>query len=314
MQASKLTMLRGTREQPFDFQPIIVIGAARSGTNMLRDLLTALPGFATWPCDEINPIWRHGNVSVGHDELDVSVHLQPRIRKYVRLAFRKQASALRSPCLVEKTCANSLRVPFVDATIPEARFIHIVRDGRDVVASAMKRWKAPFDLRYSLSKARFVPWSDIPYLAGSQFLNRMNRLISQDHRLSSWGPRFAGMQKMLVANSLPEVCAWQWKLCVDKSLSYLESLPQSRVHFVSYEQIGRSPVPEVARLARFLGIDLDQSTIQRISGMVRRENSGSWRGAWNEILEQVLTRIMADTLAKCHYDVNSSILTRNRAA
>ena len=40
---------------------VVIIGAPRSGTNMLRDVLTSLPGFATWPCDEINLIWRHGN-------------------------------------------------------------------------------------------------------------------------------------------------------------------------------------------------------------------------------------------------------------
>jgi hypothetical protein len=31
-----------------------------SGANMLRDVLTLLPGVATWPCDEINYTWRHG--------------------------------------------------------------------------------------------------------------------------------------------------------------------------------------------------------------------------------------------------------------
>lgn len=38
------------------FTPVVIIGAGRSGTNALRDALTALPEFETWPCDEINPI------------------------------------------------------------------------------------------------------------------------------------------------------------------------------------------------------------------------------------------------------------------
>ena len=38
--------------------------------------------------------------------------------------------------MVEKTCANTLRLPFVDKVLPEARYLHIVRDGVDVVASA----------------------------------------------------------------------------------------------------------------------------------------------------------------------------------
>ena len=48
---------------------IVLVGAPRSGTNMLRDVLTALDGIGTWPCDEINYIWRHGNVRYPSDEL-----------------------------------------------------------------------------------------------------------------------------------------------------------------------------------------------------------------------------------------------------
>jgi len=33
---------------------IIIVGAPRSGTNMLRDVLTSFDGVCTWPCDEIN--------------------------------------------------------------------------------------------------------------------------------------------------------------------------------------------------------------------------------------------------------------------
>ena len=49
-------------------KPIIIIGAPRSGTNMLRDVLCNLDGVGSWPCDEINYIWRHGNVKNPSDE------------------------------------------------------------------------------------------------------------------------------------------------------------------------------------------------------------------------------------------------------
>ena len=52
-------------------QDVIIIGAPRSGTNMLRDALTALPDCGTWPCDEINYVWRHGNVGFPSDEFRV---------------------------------------------------------------------------------------------------------------------------------------------------------------------------------------------------------------------------------------------------
>ena len=46
---------------------IIIVGAARSGTNMLRDILCFFNGVETWPCDEINYIWRYGNASFPTD-------------------------------------------------------------------------------------------------------------------------------------------------------------------------------------------------------------------------------------------------------
>ena len=52
-----------------NIQKVIIIGAPRSGTNILRDVLTSFDGICTWPCDEINYIWRHGNAKYPSDEL-----------------------------------------------------------------------------------------------------------------------------------------------------------------------------------------------------------------------------------------------------
>jgi len=56
-----------------NLKPIIIIGAARSGTNILRDTLTQLPSITTWSCDEINYIWRHGNINYPSDEFPVEL-------------------------------------------------------------------------------------------------------------------------------------------------------------------------------------------------------------------------------------------------
>ena len=44
----------GRGASPMNRAPVVIIGAPRSGTNMLRDVLVGVGGYATWPCDEIN--------------------------------------------------------------------------------------------------------------------------------------------------------------------------------------------------------------------------------------------------------------------
>ena len=53
------------------------------GTNMLRDIITSIPDFDTWDCDEINPIWRYGNKSFETDVLLPS-SANTKVKKYIR--------------------------------------------------------------------------------------------------------------------------------------------------------------------------------------------------------------------------------------
>jgi hypothetical protein len=86
----------------FPFTPVVIIGARRSGTNALRDMLARLPEFTTWNCDEIP-----------------SNRAIPRIHRFIRAAFLHLWHHSGQPhFVVEKTCANTLPVPFVDAIRP----------------------------------------------------------------------------------------------------------------------------------------------------------------------------------------------------
>ena len=85
------------------YKKIIIIGAPRSGTNMLRDLLCNIDGVGTWPCDEINYIWKHGNIGSLTDELS-PVMATTSVIKYIRNQFNKFAHKEKLGFVVEKTC------------------------------------------------------------------------------------------------------------------------------------------------------------------------------------------------------------------
>lgn len=229
-------------------RPVVIIGAGRSGTNILRDILVADPEATTWDCDEINYVWRHGNRSTPTDEFEPT-QATPDVRAYIRRAFVRQARRGDAPVVVEKTCANSLRVEFVARVLPEARFVWIRRDPVAVVASAMKRWRAELDIPYVARKARFVPASDLPYYASRYLQHRISRLFTADHALPSWGPRFQGMDEAVRSKPLHVVCALQWRRCEERASAAFKRLgPGSHVE-VGYEDLVQDPSRTVDRVA-----------------------------------------------------------------
>lgn len=272
-------MSHDSSDQPADslpFVPVVIIGAGRSGTNSLRDMLTRLPDFSTWPCDEVNPIWRHGNVFWPNDEIPPEC-ARPSVRLYVRRAFLRLWKKTGKPgFIVEKTCANSLRVPFVDAVLPEAKYIWIVRNGIDVVASACKRWQGELEvpgLRYFLAKARYAPVSDLP-LYGFAFLkSRLARVTGRDNRLGTWGPRFAGIDDHTDAE-LEEVCARQWAACIERSNSAFEAIGQSRVLKVHYEDFTTQPDVILSAILSFLGAGATEQEMSEAIEPVRSTSIG----------------------------------------
>ena len=148
---------------------VIIIGAARSGTNMLRDALVKFQSCDTWDCDEINYIWRYGNRNYPNDEL-TSNDANAKAISYINRAFDRCAKQKECEYLVEKTCANSLRVSFVDKVVENALFLNIVRDCSDVVSSAFDRWTANVDAGYLAKKAKHVPLGDLPFTLADTLL------------------------------------------------------------------------------------------------------------------------------------------------
>lgn len=258
------------------YEKVIIIGAPRSGTNMLRDLLVELPGVGTWPCDEINYIWRHGNVRYQSDAFEPEM-ATPGISEYIQKQFDEFAGKHKFDVVVEKTCANSLRVGFVNQVVPGAKYIFIVRDGLDVVGSALLRWKAELDIGYLLKKARYVPVGDLPYYATRYLWNHIYRLVSGKKRLAFWGPALDGMDGIVASHTLEEVCALQWAACVDAAEGELRKLDPNQVIRVSYEKFVSNPVEEFERVSGFLGRSVPAEMLATLPAKVSSTSVGKGR-------------------------------------
>jgi hypothetical protein len=279
---------------------VIIVGAPRSGTNMLRDVLTSFDGIATWPCDEINYIWRHGNVRYPSDEIPAE-RATPAIQNYIQQRFSNIRQKYSADVVVEKTCANSLRVPFVDAVVPNAKYIFIYRDGIDTTGSAKERWTAKLDIPYILEKVRYVPKMDLPYYALRYFWARIYRLISREKRLAFWGPALDNMPSIMENNTLNEICALQWQRCVDKAEAAFSTMPAHKVVRVRYEDFVRRPGEELSRILEFIGKEVEPEKIARAVEGVSPRSLGKGRKALGEQEGASLEVLVGETLKRYDY-------------
>lgn len=234
-------------------KPIIILGAARSGTKLLRGILASHPGLSAVPWD-VNFIWKYGNYGIPHDELEPG-NLEPRIRRFIETSL---ARFLRSGThrLVEKTVGNTLRPAFVRAALPGCVFVHLVRDGRDVAESARRMWQAPLDWRAVLEKVRSFPPAAVPTYGVQYVRGYVRRALGQrDGAVASWGPRWRGIDKDVRELPLIDVCALQWVHSLARTRACLDALPTSDWIEVRYERLVADPAAEVARLLAFLGLD-----------------------------------------------------------
>lgn len=281
--------------------PVVIIGAPRSGTNMLRDMLTKIPGWTTWPCDEINYIWRHGNVRYQSDAFPPEL-ARPRVARYINRSFDCLARRTGAQVIVEKTCANSLRVGFVNKVIPNAHFIFIYRDGYDAVGSARHRWQAEFDLPYVLRKARFVPLSDMPYYAVRYLWNHLYRILSGRRRLAFWGPRPDDKDSLVETCSIEELCAYQWRACVESALDAFDRMAKMPVIKVSYETLVNEPETQLARIVGALGMSVDQISLVHAAQGVSAASVGKGRYELGPEIIQILEPILGSTQRRCGYE------------
>lgn len=128
--------------------PIIVYGAPRSGTTYLEQILNAHP--AIFISHETRVFaWLHGALNLTENHLlvandrDVFVeHLRAVFPQVMRDFYRRLAPGVRywgdkNPHYADPRVAGSLDL--VAELFPGSLFIHIIRDGRDVVSSLLRK-------------------------------------------------------------------------------------------------------------------------------------------------------------------------------
>jgi len=283
--------------KPSPLRPVVIIGAARSGTKILRDSLSVALGVPCLPYD-VGYVWGYGNES-REDDCLTATDLTPRSERLIRRFLGRYADV--EGRLIEKSVSNTLRVPFVAAVLPGATFVHLVRDGVDVAESSRRQWTAPPDYRYLVRKARHFPLRMVPTYGRRYAASLLRRRVADDGRVATWGPRYPGMITELAQTDLLTVCARQWRESVNRARRGLAETGVRAVE-VRYETFVQDPAATLDRVADFCGLSTTPTSLAAASTAIRPDRTGHGRHTLTETeLEDLDDEIGAD-LAVLDYE------------
>ena len=252
----RLAMLLGRRWQAaFAHRlrnPVFVVGTARSGTTLLAWLLGDRPEVAEW--SEANqlwdPSWFPWTPEMAEEppfELDPRAFTERWWRenrgrgREIRASFGAFQSLAGRPVFVNKSPFHTFRVRQVLELFPEARFVHVVRDGRAVVLSYA---------RHLLARGKLREWP------------------------AEWRQRVERSPEPLY-----ELLAHLWceSLCeVDGAARDLGLAADGKMLRLRYEDLAEDPDGTVSGLDSFLGLTAGRSLRRQIAS-----RNYKWRQAFS---------------------------------
>jgi hypothetical protein len=262
--------------------PLFVIGCSRSGTTITFETLAASGAFLNFGC-EIPQFWNglHGPHSNGWEsEAAGADDARPEHRDAALRFFYQRLGA--GPVL-DKTCINTLRVPYLQRLFPDARFVFIHRDGRDNVSSMIDGWRlGRTDGGFGLEKF-FGPSPEPVAINGGEF--------------REWHFFLPPGWRAYNGASLEEVCAFQWSSANRLALDAKERIPRDQWIELRYEDLFERPVAMFRELFARLDLPFTEAMRARcanlqptsiVKGAPRKDK---WKEHNREAIERILPAI-----------------------
>ena len=229
--------------------PVFIVGSPRSGTTFLGQCIAALPevSYHHEPratkavCRYVhNGVWSHSKSKFFYALVYrwlMRVHLDADLR------------------FVEKTPRNSFIIPFLNRMTKDARFIHIIRDGRDVAMSLQKT-------QWYRNKRKVYDRT-----AGGE-RGRTPRFWTETHR-----------REEFVSTSDIHRCIWAWRMHTEAVLESATTLDSGQYCEIRYESLLQSQ-EEWDKILSFLGIFTESSRDSFVNAITRdghRNSIGRWK-------------------------------------
>jgi putative sulfotransferase len=169
------------------------------------------------------------------------------LASHMRFLFDWLAKRFGKARWVERSGDSLLFVERLAAMFPDARFVHLYRDGRDVALSM----SGHSDFRSKVFYYRLMGRLGIDMFRSGQA-----------YGIAPWHGWFeAVLVKVLPIRAFVDAdvdakaCARHWDREVQSGLSMLAALDPDRVHHVAYERLVQEPDKALREIMRFIGTD-----------------------------------------------------------
>lgn len=294
-----------------------LIGSPRSGTTILSQILDLHPDIAQWY--EPYFIWNF-HLATKTTDIHESCEVTPQIRKFILKEFSIFRNKSQKKIVLDKSPEHSFHIPFNNEIFPEAKWIHLLRDGRDVVLSIHKEWHkrarivqqkdfaAFFNLAFQmLSRQPFIryKWKALYFeLKKTKTLNPKRMLNkSKWQGKPGWGPRFQGWRDVLGNSTILEFNCYQWLQSINKIYEDITILPGKNILEIRYENLITNPRSTLAKIFQFLELEMPENFNEKIPTL-KSDNFNKWQNEFTPAQKMEISPILTEKLIELGFEKN----------
>jgi len=235
--------------------PVFVVGCSRSGTTVTYETIASSPHLLSFG-HEIPEFW-DGLWGPHHNQWDSEAAGAESARpEHRRAAQRYFFQRLGSGRVLDKTCINVMRVPYLHSLFPGARFVYIHRDGRDNVSSLIDGWL--HDGHFALSKS-LGPFPCAVNIEGGT--------------IKEWSFFLPPGWRDYNESPLEVVCAYQWSMANRLALEASRQIPPEQWIQLRYEDIFDRPLHMFRDVFERLDLPFDDEIQRRCATLDARPTS-----------------------------------------